>query len=364
MLVCAALLLALAPPLGAQARGGAVRFAAIVDASYAGADGARVAGTPTYRTIGAALARAPEAGTAPYRVLVRKGRYYEKLSVDRPNVALIGESRQGTVLTYDAAAGHPAPGGGTWGTRGSFTLRVTAPGFRLETMTVENGFDYPANAAKRDDDPTRVRGEQAVAVLLQTGSDRAVFRDCDITGYQDTLFADAGRAYFAGCTISGHVDFIFGGGQVVFDDVDVVSRDRGDPSNNGYIAAPSTRLWHPYGFLFLNCRLRKESAAMAPHSVALGRPWHPSGNPQAVGSAVFVNCRMDDHIKREGWDGMGSTTPAGERVWFTPESARFFEYANHGPGAVAWPTRRFLTDAEAGYYTPRQVLAGWDPGRN
>ena len=66
-----------------------------------------------------------------------------------------------------------------------------------------------------------------------------------ITGYQDTLFPNAGRHYFHGCTISGHVDFIFGAGQAVFDDCDIVSRDRRDASNNGYIAAPSTAMRRP-----------------------------------------------------------------------------------------------------------------------
>jgi hypothetical protein len=131
------------------------------------------------------------------------------------------------VLTYDAASGPPTPGGGTDGTRGSFTLRIVAPDFRLENMTVENGFDYPANAAKSAEDPTRLRDPQAVALMTDEASDRAVFRNCKISGYQDTLFANAGRQYYHRCTILGHVDFIFGAGRAVFEDSDIVSRDRG-----------------------------------------------------------------------------------------------------------------------------------------
>jgi pectinesterase len=330
-----------------------VRFAAIVDAGYTGTDGAAAEGVRTYRTIGAALAAAPDSSAAPHVIFIRDGRYHEKLSVDKPNIAFIGESRDGTVLTFDAAAGHPRPDGqGTWGTRGSFTLRITAPGFRLDNMTVENGFDFPTEAARSPDDPARVSGLQAVALLLQTGSDRAVFTNCRLSGYQDTLFADAGRSYFHRCTILGHIDFIFGAGQAVFDDSDIVSRDRGSATNNGYIAAPSTLKSQPYGFLFINSRLLKEHPGLAPGSVTLGRPWRPSGNPQSAGSAVYVNVHMDDHIAPRGWDPMAG---------FQPEEARLFEYGSTGPGAVANPARRVLTEAEAAYYTVTQVLRGWDP---
>jgi len=118
----------------------------------------------------------------------------------------------------------------------------------------------------------------------------------------------------------------------------------------------------PYGFLFVRSRLEKESPAMAPGSVALGRPWHPGGDPQAVASAVFVDCWMDDHIGARGWDRMGmGTDSAGARVWAEPAASRLYEYHSTGPGAVASPTRRQLTDADAARYTAERVLDGWDP---
>jgi pectinesterase len=189
---------------------------AVVDGAHAEAPGALVSGTPTYRTLTEALAAAPE-GDRPYVVALRDGRYYEKVTIERPGVHLIGESREGTVLTYDAVAGAPAPGGGTYGTRGSATLTVRAPDFRAERLTIENGFDYPANRAFPTDDPARVRDEQAVALLTEGASDRTVLRDCVISGHQDTLFLDAGRHHVSDCTILGHVDFVFGAGRAVFD---------------------------------------------------------------------------------------------------------------------------------------------------
>jgi pectinesterase len=333
----------------------------LVDAGHTGPDGRVVGGLPIYRTIGAALVAAPADGRQAFVIAIRNGRYREKLSVQKPNIHLIGESRDGTVLTYDVAAGHISPGGWQYGTRGSWTLHVAAPGFRLERMTVENGFDFMANAAKSDSDPTRLRGTQAVAVMLDEGSDRAVFRDCRLSGHQDTLFPNSGRAYFNRCEILGSVDFIFGAGRAVFDDCDIVSRDRGSADSNGYITAPSTRITQPYGFLFIGGRLRKETPSMAPNSVTLGRPWHPSGRPDAIGSTVFIGTWMDDHIGATGWSPMNSTDAAGHRVENQPEDARFFEHGSTGPGAVASPRRRVLTPEQAAEYTVVRVLDGWDP---
>ena len=102
---------------------------------------------------------------------------------------------------------------------------------------------------------------------------------------------------------------------------------------------------------------------MAPGTVVLGRPWHPFGDPDAVGSAVFVDCWMDDHIGAKGWDRMGMTDSTGAQRFWEPETARFYEYRTRGPGAVSSPRRRVLTAAEARRYTAANVLAGWSPAR-
>lgn len=344
-------------PQGGERHG----YAAIVDARFTGREGDTISGAPTYRTIGDALTQMPLNGGARAVVFVRNGRYHEKLTVDRPRVTLLGESRDGTILTYDAAADTPSPGGGTYGTRGSFTLRIVAPDFRAENLTIENAFDYPSNAAKSDSDRTKLRNQQAVALMTDVGSDRATFVNVRISGYQDTLFPNSGRSYFYNCQILGHVDFIFGAGQAVFDNCDIVSRDRGSPTNNGYVTAPSTPMSQPYGFLFIHSRLLKERPSMAPASVTLGRPWHPFADPEAVGSSVFIDCWMDDHIGTKGWDRMSSVDSTGTRIWYEPSSARFFEFGSRGPGAVSSATRRVLSAADAARYTPSNVLRGWLP---
>jgi pectinesterase len=359
-----ALLAVTLAPVSVSTAQGASPYAAIVDARFTGREGDSTAGAPTFRSLGAALASLPANGGARATIHLRNGRYREKLTIDRPRITLRGESRDGTVLTYDAAAGMPAPGGGTYGTRGSFTLRIVAPDVRVERMTIENSFDYMANAAKPATDSTKLRDPQAVALMLDQGSDRAAFVDVRILGHQDTLFPNAGRSWFHRCEIAGSVDFIFGAGQAVFEQCDIVSRDRGSRTNNGYVTAPSTAKHEPAGFLFLRCRLLKDRATMAPASVSLGRPWHPFGDPDAVGSAVFIDTWMDDHIGAKGWERMSSTDSTGARVWWEAGSARFFEQGTRGPGAVMSASRRQLPPGDAARFTKASVLRGWAPVPN
>ena len=337
------------------------RVVAVVDAAFRGTEGDSASGVPTFRALGRALTALPANGAGRVAVYLRNGRYHEKLTIDRPYLTLVGESRDGTVLTYDAAADTPTPTGGTYGTRGSFTLRIVAPDFRAENLTIENAFDYPANVAKPDSDRTKLRNMQGVALMTDLGSDRATFVNVKLLGYQDTLFPNSGRSYFHGCEVWGHVDFIFGAGQAVFDDCDIVSRDRGSATTNGYVTAASTPRARAHGFLFVHSRLRKERPAMAPNSVTLGRPWHPFANPDAVGSVVFVDCWMDDHIGAKGWDRMSSVDSTGTRIWYEPVSARFFESGSTGPGAVKSDARRVLSADEAARMTPAAVLDGWVP---
>lgn len=354
------------------AEAAASKYDAIVSGSYAGAEGAVVDGAKMYKWVANALEDAPSNVTKPYVIFIKNGRYYEKLTVAKPFIALIGESRDKTTLTFDAASDTKKPDGTTYGTSGSGSITVRAPDFRAENLTIENGFDYPANNAKAADDPTKFANAQAVALKTERGNDRAVIKNVTLVGYQDTLFADSGTHYFTQCTILGHVDFIFGAGQAVFDDCDIISRDRGSTSNNGYVTAASTSATNAFGFLFINCRLKKETPAMADNSVTLGRPWHPTTNfpdgtraadPNAVASVVFKNCWMDSHIGAKGWDLMTGRDKDGKTITFYPQDSRFFEYGSTGPGAVKSDTRRQLSESDAGKWTIQNVLGGWNPAK-
>jgi len=339
-----------------------LNYHAVVSVDFSGKAGEIVNGKPTFLTISEALNAVPKQNKTPFVIFIRPGRYYEKLSVEKKTVFFLGECRDETIITFDATGDTRNPKGGKYGTWGCATLQVTAPDFHAENLTIENGFDYPANAEKADDDSTKVQNAQAVALMTSAQSDRAVFRNCKISGYQDTVFPNTGRHYFYKCRIEGHVDFIFGAGQVVFEECDIVSRNRKNKKITGYITAPSTSISYPYGFLFVNCRLIKENPKVPKGSVCLGRPWHPNADLSISGSAVFVQCFMDDHIGDKGYARISARDSKGQKIWFERESdSRFFEYKSFGPGAILTPNRPTLDDNSAQWYKTEYVLNGWQP---
>ncbi len=351
-------------------------FNAKVDAGYRGVIGAVAGGIARYKTMKQALDAAPDNSATPWRIHLRDGRYYEKLDVVKPNIHFVGESRDKTVLTFDAFAGQARPGATgsrrNWSTLGCATLIVHAPDFAASNMTIENGYDYLANDKLAATDPTRNNDPQAVALMTTDDSDRAFFSDVTITGHQDTLFVDVGRHYLRNCTVSGGVDFIFGAGQAVFEACEIISRPRTKPNvfPIGYVTAPSTQMVNFYGLVFIRCKLVKESALVPANSTALGRPWHPAVNmpdgryadPDAIGSIVLIECFMDYHVISEGWFSMTGQQKSGpDRSVFLPEDSRFFEYKSTGPGASVNSKRRQLTDEQAADYTAANVLRGWRP---
>lgn len=313
-------------------------------------------GAREFPTLTAALAAAAETSARPFRVLLGEGVFEEKPTIASPDIHLFGQGRGRTVLSFGAASGHPRPdGSGNWGTSGSATLTVTAPGFRAERMSINNSFDY------LEDLRTQASGgAQAVALNLSRESDRAVLSDVELMGYQDTLLTHAGRTVFRGCRIGGAVDFIFGGGVALFDRCEILTRATPGRAEGGYIAAPSTPNAQRYGLVFDRCRLTREPG-VRDHSIFLGRPWRAGGNPDLRGAATFLRCWMDAHVAPAGWTSMGFRAPDGFRLMLAPEEARFGEYDSRGPGARPGPLRRRLTAAEARAYAPERVLDGWRP---
>jgi len=352
----------------ALASGGSARAAQRYDAVLWRGQGKAPVAAPTYPTLSAAVAAAPADGTRPFRILVTRGLWDEQVVIDKPFVHLVGEDRKASVLSHLAASGLTAPDGKRWGTFRTPTLFVRAPDFAASNLTIQNAFDGLAEMTK----PGGLHshdgaGPQAVALMLDKGSDRARLTEVDMLSYQDTLFPDAGRSLFERCLITGSYDFIFGAGIAFFRDCEIRSRPRPVDPIDGYIVAPSTRIDQPFGFVFQSCRLTKEPGTKK-GSVYLGRPWRPSsqfpdgryGDPKYVGASTFLDCWMDDHIAPAGWTEMWYTGKDGNRrTMLQPEDARFSQYRPRGPGAAHFPRGRALTEAEAKAMSIDVVLAGW-----
>ncbi len=56
-------------------------------------------------SIQAAIEKAPENGTEPFKILVKKGLYNEKVIIDRPNIVLVGEHRDSCIIVGAEANG-------------------------------------------------------------------------------------------------------------------------------------------------------------------------------------------------------------------------------------------------------------------
>jgi pectin methylesterase-like acyl-CoA thioesterase len=311
-------------------------------------------GSGDYTTVQAAVNAVPANNTARHTIKIKPGTYRELVTVpaNKPFVSFVGTTGNAAdvVITYDNASGTPKPdGSGTYGTTGSSSVFIDGNDFVAQHLTFANSFDEAAHDYS---------AEQAVAVT--TRGDRLVFDNVRFLGNQDTLqpsspnAATVSRAYYRDCYVEGDVDFIFGRGTAVFDRCEIRSLNRGPSSNNGYVTAASTTITNPYGYLFTQCRLTT-APGVAAQTVHLGRPWHPSGDVNAIAQVLYRETNMAAHIKDTPWTDMSG---------FSWRDARFSEYHNTGPGATVTADRPQLPDAAAPDHTPTRYLAGtdgWNP---
>ncbi len=275
---------------------------------------------------------------------IKNGIYQEKIliSAQKTNISLIGESVEGVIITWDDYAGKSATSSST---AESYTFRLEGDGFYAENITFQN------------------TATQAQAVAVYTRADTIVFKNCRFLGYQDTHYADNGRQYFLNCEVRGDVDFIFGNAAAVYENSTIISRNR----KAGYITAPSEAVLtsskqgggtNYHGILVKNSGLIAESGLSA-GSCYLGRPWGP------YAASVFFNCKMDEHIKPEGWS-VWSTDP-GNDGYNNHNTAFFAEYNSmdllENPldtsFRVTWSQQ--LTDADTAFYGLVNYFNGWNP---
>lgn len=299
-----------------------------------------------YPAVQAAVDAAEAAAPGPLLIKIGPGQFEERVRIARDGLVLAGAGTGKTRIFHALAAEHAGRFYvGNWGTPGSATLMVAARGVVLRDLTIENTFDYLSNDARPDTDAAKIGNSQAVALLLDTSSDRVLAERVHLLGYQDTLFAKGQRAVIRNSLIAGNVDFIFGAGKLLIEDSELRTRNRArrEQPFDSFLLAPSTQLDSPVGILVLRSRLTRE-VGVPDASVALARPWHPTttfadgryADPKAVGMAVFANCFMDAHIHPDHWSSMPGTARDGTKTAiFQPQDARFFETGSRGPGAAS-----------------------------
>lgn len=293
-------------------------------------------GSGNYTTVQAAVDKVPANSPARTTIYIKDGTYKEKINISssKANISLIGQSKTGTILTYDDYAAKKTSSGGTIGTTGSASVTITGDGFQAENITFENSYNEAAYGSS-----------QAVALLAK--ADKMIFKNCAFKGNQDTLYANGNsrRQYYLNCYIEGDVDFIFGSADAVFNQCEVFSLTR----SGGCITAPSTQS-NQKGYLFYKCRL---TSSCTPRSTYLGRPWIPSSGTGIAPKVLFRECELGAHIADAGWTVMSGNDPANYEMW---------EYKNTGAGVNT--SRKQLPSSKAADYTMEKFLAGsdgWNP---
>lgn len=282
-------------------------------------------GSGDFRTVQQAIEKIPAGNKSRCVVRIKPGKYVEQVRVpaNKPYVSIIGTSAENTILTFKISNKDAGS------TSAAYATYIGGHDFYAENITFENSFGT---------------GSQAVALLVE--ADRAVFNKCRFLGWQDTLYAKNGRQYYKDSYIEGHVDFIFGQAAAVFENCLIHIKA------DGYIAAPMRfAADEPAGFVFDNCRLTSSNTK---NGIYLGRPWRDYGR------AVFINTRMDAHIRPEGW-----------HHWelHREKTAFLGEYGSTGKGAegvrAEWARR--LSEADTKAFAASEFLKGndrWKPGRS
>lgn len=251
-------------------------------------------GTGDYLTVQEAVNSCPADGTRTL-IFVRNGLYEGNVVVPKGVVvSLIGESRDGTVLSHDKS--HTMPGYEDAST--TSTIYIESADFYGENFTTQNTVGPSGGQAE----------------CFTNAGDRATLRNVALKANQDGVrfFTDS-RSYLKDCYIEGTVDYIYDSGIAFIDDC-TIKQLRG-----GYIVAPGncyavvprgesskltgqTRIWG-LGLFLRGCKLIYDADKVNENDSWLGRPW---GKQNCA--AYFINCYMDRHIKPAGWQTMSEGT--------------------------------------------------------
>lgn len=302
-------------------------------------------GTGNHTTVQAAINAAPTGRTTPYKILIKKGRYREKISIpsNKPFIYLIGEDVGTVTLSWDDYSGKPMPGGGTFGTSNSATVTFNAPDCAALNITFEN-----------------TTGDAPQALAINVNATRCAFKNCRFLGGQDTVLTNGGGnlQYFKNCYIDGVVDFIFGAAVAVFDSCIIYPKTRLDNLSGSYITAANTPAGQNYGYVFRDCVMPNNRGTT---TYVLGRPWQNDGtsNPPSNTKTVFINTTMSAVVKPQGWDVWNSNTNTSIIYYAEYRSRRFDSSLVDVSQRVAWSFQ--LTPTEAASYTLTNIFGSWNP---
>ncbi|XP_052183698.1 pectinesterase [Diospyros lotus] len=277
-------------------------------------------GSGNYSTISAALAAIPEKFEGRYVIYVKEGIYDETVIVTKKmvNITMFGDGSQKSVVTGNK---NFVDGVRTFQTA---TFAVIGEGFMAQSM----GFRNTAGPEKH----------QAVALRVQ--SDRSIFVNCRMEGYQDTLYAQTHRQFYRSCLIKGTIDFIFGDAAAIFQNCMIYIRKPLENQQNIVTAQGRADRHETTGIVLQNCKILADETLEPEKSKFksyLGRPW------KEYSRTIVMESEICDLIHPDGWLPWDKD--------FALKTLFYAEFNNKGAGSsvskrVKWPGYKVITKEE------------------
>ena len=210
------------------------------------------------------------------------------------NTSFIGESIEGVVLT------NVTPDA-TWDNGFGAACPLEGIG-KGDVLQIKGANSYFQNLTIK----TSMGDHHGRDIAVNDQSNRTIFKDACLWGYQDTYVSNNnnGKFYFEGGVIRGCTDYMCGKGDVYYNKV-TLRQVKG-----GYTSVPS--LPKKYGYIYQSCKIIGDTNDVD-GSFTLGRPWG-KGTP----IALFIDTEMEVVPSKIGWSEMSGGYPK-----------RFAEYGSH-----------------------------------
>ncbi|KAL5537811.1 hypothetical protein UlMin_043592 [Ulmus minor] len=289
-------------------------------------------GSGKYKTVNEALKDIPIKSNDTFVIYIKAGVYAEQVMVTKTmmNVVFIGDGPTKTKITGSL---NFADGTQTFKTA---TVSIIGPKF----MAKDIGFENTAGAIKH----------QAVALRVQ--SDMSIFYNCQMDGYQDTLYTHTHRQFYRDCTISGTIDFVFGDAAAVLQKCKFIIRKPMENQNCIVTAQGRTDRRAATALILQGCTISGDPLYIPvkdKNKGYLGRPWKPYSR------TIIMQSQIDDVIQPEGW-----LPWAGN---FGLNTLFYAEIDNKGPGAnlsgrVKWRGIKTIPAERATEYFPGRFIRG------